>query len=186
MLLLKLTPSELPNPEKFFSDFLQFLDLERSHSKGVGRWMDKLVALVFFEPSTRTRLSFETAVMRLGAKTITLSGSVGSSLEKGESEWDTVRNIAALGPDAMVIRAGEAFPFEDLKTHISVPIICGGWGQTAHPTQALLDVAVLWQEWSSLKGKRILYVGDGKHSRVLASHQQLLRPMGAKLGFLVP
>lgn len=144
---------------------------------------------VFFEPSTRTRLSFEMAAQRMGwqGSYLDASSQHGTSLKKGETLWDTVKTVEAMAPTAMVIRAGRDLDLERFSSQSSVPVINAGWGASAHPTQALLDVMTLQEEWGeSLEKKKILYLGDVKHSRVFSSHLRLLPRLGASVGTLAP
>jgi len=143
-------------------------------------------ALAFLEPSTRTRMSFERAIHLVGGQSFSLIGAASTSLEKGESIEDTLLNLDAMKPDAMIVRCGDDLDLLKLSKEISTPLICAGWGMVAHPTQALLDAYTLWQEWGTLREKKILFVGDAKHSRVLASHLELLPNLGAKIAFWCP
>ncbi len=132
-----------------------------------------IVAHLFFEPSTRTRMSFETATYRLGAKSVLLSGSHGTSLEKEESPLDTVKNVAAMNPDLLVVRCADTVDLAQCQKQLRVPIINAGWGKLGHPSQALLDILCLREKLNGISGQRILFVGDTRHSRVFASHQEL-------------
>lgn len=145
-----------------------------------------IAALLFFEASTRTRFSFEIACIRAGIKPIVLDGVLGTSLEKGESVLDTILNIQAMNPDLFIIRCGENLNLLELQQQIKSPIINAGWGTFGHPTQALLDACTLFEEWKTLENKKILFVGDVKHSRVVASHIQLAQILGAQIGFCAP
>ncbi len=144
------------------------------------------VALMFFEPSTRTRMSFETACARLQVPTLLLDGASGTSLEKGESILDTLENVAAMLPQALVIRVGKEFDLESFQHRCSIPIINAGWGVQGHPTQALLDLFTLLENGISLQTLKILYVGDVRHSRVVASHFQLLKKWNVQMGACAP
>lgn len=136
--------------------------------------------LAFFEPSTRTRISFEMACHRSGVKPILLDSGQSSSLEKGETLLDSILNLAAMEPDFIVIRCNADLNLREISQLISVPIINGGWGTFSHPTQALLDIFTLWEHWGEidLKNKKLLIVGDVKHSRVASSHFELAQKMG--------
>jgi len=181
--LIHLDPSDWPFDEDFFAYVDRIKSREQSWRGNQGT---ASVALLFFEPSTRTYLSFQRAVSLGGAWGFGFHHPAGTSLEKGESIEDTVLNVLAMLPDAVVIRAGDEAPFAHWKEAMSVPIICAGWGKQSHPTQALLDSYTLFQVLGTLKGRRILYVGDGLHSRVFASHRQWFRRLGAELGYLMP
>lgn len=143
-------------------------------------------ALLFFEPSTRTRFSFESACYRSGLGPLVLDSSDGTSLEKGESFEDTILNIAAMGPSVIVSRAPNELDLFKISKQVNVPIINAGWGIKGHPTQALLDSFTLWQEFKDLVGFKILFVGDIRHSRVVSSHFELLETLGAEVGLSGP
>lgn len=146
----------------------------------------KTGAFLFFEPSTRTRLSFELAAHRLGVHVVTLEGSKGSSLEKGETLEDTVLNVAAMKPDFLVIRCGDNLDLKSIAKKISVPVLNAGWGKIEHPSQALLDLFTLQQKWGSIEGKRLLILGDSRYSRVVGSHVELAKKMGYEINFFGP
>jgi aspartate carbamoyltransferase catalytic subunit len=143
-------------------------------------------ALLFFEASTRTRFSFESACHRTGLGPLVLDGARGTSLEKGETLEDTVFNIAAMNPSVMMIRSGGDFPLAQIASQLSMPVINAGWGSHGHPTQALLDALTLRQEFSEIEKVKVLFVGDIKHSRVVASHFELLEKLGAEIGLSGP
>ncbi len=145
-----------------------------------------VAVLLFFEPSTRTRFSFEAACARAGVHPLILGGSRGTSLEKGETMEDTVLNLEALRPLFFVIRCPDDLDLNQLQAQISVPILNAGWGKQGHPTQALLDAVTLFERWGTLKNKKILFVGDIKHSRVVASHLQLSSLMSYEIGYCAP
>jgi aspartate carbamoyltransferase catalytic subunit len=140
----------------------------------------RTIGLLFFENSTRTRLSFETAAKKLGAGLLGFTPA-GSSLAKGETTLDTLKNIEALRPDLFVIRhaTSGAAPFFAARTRR--PIINAGDGMREHPTQALLDAFTLDQRLGGLEGKTILILGDILHSRVARSNIRLLKVLGAKV-----
>jgi aspartate carbamoyltransferase catalytic subunit len=142
----------------------------------------RTIANLFFENSTRTKISFELAERRLGADTVMLSNS-GSSLAKGESILDTVKVLEAMKLDAIVVRHSVSGVPEFLARHLPahVRMINAGDGAHEHPTQALLDVAELRVALGDLKGKRIAIVGDIAHSRVARSNIWLLKKLGAEV-----
>lgn len=144
------------------------------------------VALIFFEPSTRTRLSFQMAAQRAGFSSVIFEMGSGTSLEKGETLEDSFRNISAMKPAAIVLRAPQHFPLRQLATETTIPIFNAGWGITGHPTQALLDQFSLFDRWGVLEGKRLLVVGDVSHSRVMASHLELAQLTGLQLAVCGP
>lgn len=145
-----------------------------------------LAALLFFEPSTRTRFSFESACVRSGVHPLVLDGGQGTSLEKGETLEDTVLNIEAMKPLFFVIRAPDEFPFMQLAQHINVPMINAGWGMKGHPTQALLDMLTVYEKFETVENKNILFIGDIKHSRVVSSHLQLAEKLNYQVGYCCP
>lgn len=142
--------------------------------------------LLFFEPSTRTRFSFESACARSGVHPIVLSSATGTSLEKGETMEDTVFNLDALRPLFFVIRCPDELDLLSLAKEIKTPIFNAGWGWRGHPTQALLDALTLYERWETLRGKKLLFVGDIKHSRVVSSHLDLAKICGYKIGYSAP
>ncbi len=142
--------------------------------------------LLFFEPSTRTRFSFEMACARLGVHPLVMDNLAGSSLEKGESIEDTVLNLEAMGPLFFVIRCSEQTNLKAIAEMTSTPIINAGWGSQGHPTQALLDITTLFEKWTAIYQKKILFVGDVLHSRVFSSHLELAQIMGYNLAVCAP
>jgi aspartate carbamoyltransferase catalytic subunit len=143
-------------------------------------------ALLFFEPSTRTRFSFEAACSRAGYHPLILDGGLGTSLEKGETIEDTIFNIQALRPRFFVIRCDEQVNLQDISGLLSVPTINAGWGRRGHPTQALLDALSIYELQGELTNKHVLFVGDVKHSRVVSSHIELSRVAGYQIGVCAP
>ncbi|MFN8791046.1 MAG: aspartate carbamoyltransferase [Bdellovibrionales bacterium] len=143
-------------------------------------------ALLFFEPSTRTRMSFELACYQESVACTLLTGKVGTSLEKGETAEDTILNVSSMGPDLLVIRTGSDLDLWSLQKKVPQPILNAGWGTFAHPTQALLDVRTLMAKGLPLEKIRILIVGDVKHSRVASSHFELSRKLGYKIAVCSP
>jgi aspartate carbamoyltransferase catalytic subunit len=145
----------------------------------------KTVVSLFYEDSTRTRLSFETAAKRLSADTMTFS--VGSSsVRKGESLRDTVQTIEAMGVDAIVVRHGSAGAPWQVASWAASSVINAGDGWHEHPTQALLDSYTLRQHLGSLEGRRIAIVGDVKHSRVARSDILAFTLQGAEVTVVAP
>ena len=137
--------------------------------KKVPTLRDVTVANLFFEPSTRTRISFELAEKRLSADIVNFSAS-SSSLKKGESLIDTVNNILAMKVDMLVIRHPHPGSAELLSNYVNAAIINAGDGTHEHPTQALLDAYSIREKVGDLKNKKVLIVGDIKHSRVALSN----------------
>ncbi len=129
----------------------------------------KFVANMFFENSTRTRFSFEVAEKRLGTEVLNFSAAV-SSVQKGESIYDTVRTLESMGIDAGVIRLKPIGVLAELATKIKVPLINAGDGNNEHPTQALLDMFTMRKQFGELRGLTVSIVGDVMHSRVARSN----------------
>jgi aspartate carbamoyltransferase catalytic subunit len=146
---------------------------------------NKRVLLLFYEPSTRTRASFEIAAKSMGAIT-TLVLSSGSSIEKGESLLDTAYTLRAVGADVMVIRHPNAGAPLLMATHLDVPVINAGDGMHEHPTQALLDAYTILRHKKTLTGLQMAIVGDIYHSRVARSAIHLLSKFGARITLCGP
>lgn len=146
----------------------------------------KTGALLFFEPSTRTRLSFESACIRSGVYPLLLEGKAGSSLEKGETLEDTILNVNAMNPAFLVVRCGDELNLKELAEKIQTPILNAGWGRKGHPTQALLDAYTIYRRLGTCQGQRLLIVGDVKHSRVAASHFELAKVLGYEVALCGP
>ncbi len=145
----------------------------------------KRVVLLFYEPSTRTRTSFEFAAKALGAMT-TLITATSSSIEKGESLIDTGWTVTSLGADAIVMRHPSSGAPYLLSRFIPVPIVNAGDGLHQHPSQALLDALTITNHKKRLKGLRVVIVGDIFHSRVARSNAHLLSKCGAEVIFCGP
>ena len=139
----------------------------------------RLVANLFFEPSTRTHYSFVSAEHQLGIKVIDFQPST-SSLNKGESLYDTVKTFQEIGMDALVIRHVKDRYFDELKD-ISIPIINGGDGSGNHPSQSLLDLYTIYEEFGKFEDLNLLIVGDIKHSRVAHSDIDTFQRLGGKV-----
>jgi aspartate carbamoyltransferase catalytic subunit len=140
--------------------------------------------LMFLEPSTRTRLSFEKALRKLGFETY-LFNSEGSSMKKGETLRDTVLTLTAQGFDGIVIRTPVNGHFREILD-IPIKVVNAGDGTNEHPTQALIDAFTLKETFGEIKDLRILYVGDIKFSRVFRSGVKLFKKLGAKVGICAP
>ncbi|PKL86834.1 MAG: aspartate carbamoyltransferase [Ignavibacteriae bacterium HGW-Ignavibacteriae-1] len=143
------------------------------------------VAMVFFEPSTRTKLSFDIAAKRLSADTISFQ-SATSSLTKGESLIDTLHTIEAMGVQMYVVRHGKSGVPQFLQENTSGVILNAGDGKHAHPTQALLDSYTLYRHFGDVKGLKVCIVGDIIHSRVARSNIALLKTLGAEVTLCAP
>lgn len=145
----------------------------------------KTIVNLFFENSTRTRISFELAEKRLSADTVNFSAS-GSSVSKGETLKDTIRNIEAMNIDMVVIRHGAAGAPYFLTQCIEASVINAGDGYHEHPTQGLLDLMTLQEKMGTLKGAKVAVVGDILHSRVARSNIYGLQKMGAEVALCGP
>jgi aspartate carbamoyltransferase catalytic subunit len=143
------------------------------------------VVNLFYEPSTRTRVSFEVSAKNLGADVINVSAS-GSSVEKGETLVDTVRTLRALGGDLLVVRHKDSGAPYAVAQHTDISVINAGDGTHAHPTQALLDAYTIREHFGRLDGLRVLIVGDIAHSRVARSDAWALATLGAQVTFCGP
>lgn len=152
----------------------QFADGEKSdRAKG------KVVASLFFEPSTRTQNSYSTAVMRLGGQVLTFNSSV-SSMTKGETFYDTVKVFESLGCDAAIIRDKKNEYWKELEG-IKMPILSGGDGTGNHPTQSLLDLLTIRQEFGHFDGLKVCIVGDIIHSRVAHTDIEVMQRLGMEV-----
>jgi len=140
---------------------------------------DKVVAVIFLEPSTRTRLSFETAVKRLGAKAITVADAKSSSAAKGESLADTARTVEGY-VDCIVVRQPQIGGAKIMADAVKIPVLNGGDGAGQHPTQALLDLYTIQKERGKLEGQKVAMVGDLKYGRTVHSLSYALQPFGPK------
>lgn len=163
----------------------EFKDVLQRPIKKVPSLRDITIANLFFENSTRTRISFELAEKRLSADTINFSAS-GSSVKKGETLLDTVNNILAMKVDMVVIRHANPGVPSYLARHIQAHIINAGDGAHEHPTQALLDCFSLRERFGDLKGLRVAIVGDILHSRVALSNIYALKLLGAEVKLCGP
>lgn len=163
-----------------FETAKQFKDVLNRPIKKVPSLRDITIANLFFENSTRTRVSFELAEKRLSADVINFSAS-SSSTKKGETLLDTVNNILAMKVDMVVMRHPNPGAHILLSKHIDAQIINAGDGTHEHPTQALLDAFSMEEQIGDLKGKNILICGDIKHSRVALSNIFCLQKLGAKV-----
>jgi len=140
----------------------------------------KTIVNLFFEASTRTRVSFEIAAKRLGADTLTIAAA-GSSVSKGESLVDTLNTLVAMRPNAIVMRHAASGAPHFLARHMKIPIVNAGDGTHEHPTQALLDARTILDHRPSLTGLRVAIIGDIAHSRVARSNVHLLSKFGADI-----
>ena len=158
----------------------QFKDVLQRPIKKVPSLRDVTIVNLFYENSTRTRISFELAEKRLSADTINFSSS-GSSVSKGETLLDTVNNILSMKVDMVVMRHSASGAPHFLAKHIPAVIINAGDGINEHPTQALLDAFSIREKLGALEGKKVAIIGDIMHSRVALSNIYLLKKMGAEV-----
>src|ERR1700733_8647120 len=158
----------------------QFKEVLQRPIKKVPTLRDVTIVNLFYESSTRTRISFELAEKRLGADMINFTAS-GSSVSKGESLLDTVNNILSMKVDMVVMRHSASGAPHFLAKHIPAAIVNAGDGINEHPTQALLDAFSIREKLGSLSGKKIAIIGDIMHSRVALSNIYLLKKMGAEV-----
>lgn len=159
-----------------------FLKLARRMHSGSPRPLlrGKRIALLFYEPSTRTRVSFEFAAKLLGTHTSVINATA-SSIEKGESLVDTGKTLQALGADCIVVRHPSSGAPNVLARNLRIPIINAGDGMHEHPSQGLLDAYTMLRHKKSLEGLRVTMVGDIQHSRVVRSNIHLLSKFGAEI-----
>lgn len=153
-----------------------------------GKQMDfreKVVANLFFEDSTRTQYSFEMAQHRLGIKTVTFNAAT-SSVNKGESLYDTVKLFEAIGVDGVVIRHPEANYFASLMGRVKMPIFNAGDGSGNHPSQSLLDLLTIYQEFGRFDGLKIAIVGDIANSRVAHTNISVMQRLGMDVHLVAP
>jgi aspartate carbamoyltransferase catalytic subunit len=145
----------------------------------------RLVANLFFEPSTRTRVSFETATKRLGGEVVNWTQS-GTSAEKGETTLESAKTIAAMGPDVLVLRHPGAGEPGRVAASLGLPVLNAGDGAHQHPSQALLDALTLREALGELRGRMLAIVGDIAHSRVARSNLFCLPKLGVSLRLCGP
>jgi aspartate carbamoyltransferase catalytic subunit len=145
----------------------------------------KRIILLFYEPSTRTRSSFEVAAKGMGAATVLVQSS-GSSIEKGESLLDTGYTLRAVGADAIVLRHPNSGAPHLMAAHLDIPVINAGDGMHEHPSQALLDAYTILRHKKSFKGLQVAIIGDVYHSRVARSACHLLSKFGVRIALCGP
>ena len=162
-----------------------FTDISKREIKKVPTLRGKTVVNLFFEPSTRTRTSFEVAAKRLSADMINFTAS-SSSLKKGESMVDTVRTILAMQVDLLVIRHNHSGAVKMVDDMIEIPVINAGDGKHQHPTQALLDIFTIRERFGRLEGLKVAIVGDLLNSRVARSDIVLFERLGLDVSLVAP
>lgn len=169
-----------PEIESLLQRAKDFQPLQQMREKRLDLLDGRLVVNLFFEASTRTRISFEIAAKRLGADALSIS-SQGSSVSKGETLLDTVSTLSAMRPDVIVMRHAASGAPHFLARHLPIPIINAGDGQHEHPTQALLDARTILDNRPTLEGLRVAIIGDILHSRVARSNIHLLSKFGVDI-----
>jgi aspartate carbamoyltransferase catalytic subunit len=162
-----------------------FKEISERDIKKVPTLRGKTVVSFFYEASTRTRASFEIAAKRMSADFVSLSGSA-SSVTKGETLLDTARNLAAMRPDAIILRHAASGAAQFLADRVNCPIINAGDGAHEHPTQGLLDALTIRERKGAIEGLTVAIVGDVLHSRVARSNIFALRALGAKIRLVGP
>ncbi len=162
-----------------------FKEISTRSIKKVPTLRGRTIINMFFEPSTRTRTSFEIAGKRLSADVINISGST-SSITKGESLLDTAYNLEAMQPDILVVRHSCSGAPEMIAKHINCPVINAGDGTHEHPSQALLDLLTIKEKVKKLEGLRVAIVGDILHSRVARSNIFAMTKLGMKVKVVGP
>jgi aspartate carbamoyltransferase catalytic subunit len=164
---------------------VSFKEVSAREIKKVPTLRGRTVITLFFEPSTRTRASFEIAAKRLSADTISVSAS-SSSVVKGETLIDTARNLEAMNPDVVVLRHSAAGASHMLAARLACPVVNAGDGMHEHPTQALLDMFTVRERKGRLAGLKLAIIGDVAHSRVARSNIHGFRKMGAEVVLFAP
>jgi aspartate carbamoyltransferase catalytic subunit len=180
--IASLTDEEI---EFVLSNAVPFKDLFKRSVKKVPTLRGQSVLTLFYEPSTRTRSSFEVAANRLSAD-VTNFDVESSSVVKGESVLDTVETLEAMRVDYIVVRHKQSGTPSHIANHTRASVINAGDGWHAHPTQALLDAFTLREKIKDIRGARIVIVGDIQHSRVARSTSLLFRRLGATVAYLAP
>lgn len=149
--------------------------------------IDKTVVIVFFEPSTRTTLSFDMSAKKLGANVVVLNIPTSSNVGKSEDIIDTIRTIDAMNPDFLIIRNGQNGLIESISKSVSCSIINGGEGTVSHPSQALIDFFTITElTTKSIEDTKIAICGDILHSRVARSNISIMKKIGIKPIFIAP
>jgi len=178
--LLGIKDLQLRDIELILSTATQFKEVLQRPIKKVPSLRDTTIVNLFYENSTRTRISFELAEKRLSADILNFSAS-GSSVSKGETLLDTVNNILSMKVDMVVMRHSATGAPHFLAKHIPVAIVNAGDGINEHPTQALLDAFSIKERLGTLEGKKVVLIGDIMHSRVALSNIYLLKKAGAEV-----
>ena len=162
-----------------------FKNNNKEQNKSIPILSGRTIINLFFEPSTRTLISFEIAAKRLGADIINMNIE-GSSLRKGETLSDTADTLNSMNPDLVIIRHSISGAINEISSRLKCPIISAGEGSIEHPTQALLDAFTIQDKGKNFKDVVVSICGDIEHSRVARSNYYLLKKMGAKIRFVAP
>ena len=162
-----------------------FKNNNKEQNKSIPILSGRTIINLFFEPSTRTLISFEIAAKRLGADIINMNIE-GSSLRKGETLSDTADTLNSMNPDLVIIRHSISVAINEISSRLKCPIISAGEGSVEHPTQALLDAFTIQDKGKNFKDIVVSICGDIEHSRVARSNYYLLKKMGAKIRFVAP
>src|SRR3954453_14111097 len=178
--LLGIQGLDRPAIEAILDRAKYFQPLQNESFKRLDTLKGKMVVNLFFEASTRTRISFEIAAKRLGADALSIAAS-GSSVSKGESLVDTLNTLGAMRPDAIVMRHSASGAPHFLSRYLPIPIVNAGDGTHEHPTQALLDALTIIDRRGTLEGLRVAIIGDIAHSRVARSNLFLLSKFGVRI-----
>jgi len=178
--LLGIEELDRPEIEAILARAKDFQPLQSQSLKKLDTLRGKMIVNLFYETSTRTRTSFEIAAKRLGADAVSITAA-NSSVSKGESLVDTLNTLAAMRPDAIVMRHSASGAPHFLSRHLPTPIINAGDGTHEHPTQALLDARTILDRREQLEGLRVAIIGDIAHSRVARSNIHLLAKFGVEI-----
>ncbi len=178
--LLGIEPLDRAEIQAILDRARDFQPLQNQSFRKLDILRGRTVVNLFFEASTRTRTSFELAAKRLGADAVSITAS-GSSVSKGESLVDTLNTLAAMRPDAIIMRHAASGAPHFLARHLPTPIINAGDGTHEHPTQALLDARTILDRRGTLEGLRVAIIGDIAHSRVARSNIYLLSKFGTQI-----
>lgn len=183
--ILRIDDLDIDDVGKVMETADSFTDISKREIKKVPTLRGKTVVNLFFEPSTRTKTSFEVAAKRLSADMINFTAS-SSSLKKGESIMDTLRTILAMQVNLIVIRHSDSGSVKMIDDNIGVPVINAGDGKHQHPTQALLDLYTIRSRFEGFKGLKVAFVGDFLNSRVARSGASLFEKMGMDVALVAP
>lgn len=168
-------------------EIMSILETANQYAKGgnVPQLKGKVVANLFFEPSTRTQYSFVMAEHKVGLHTLDFTAET-SSVQKGETLYDTVKTFEAIGVDGVIIRHPQNNYFDELIPNLNIPIFNGGDGSGNHPTQSLLDLLTILQEYEKFEGLKIAIVGDIAHSRVAHTNIEVMTRLGMEVHVVAP